>query len=304
MALIMYESCCISMLMWDNLVIFLFITTGLTFSTLSSLDCSILDVQIGFYPTNSQVSQKSLGLGLWSFESFYKPGECFFYDVASKNSVVNGDDYYKDYLFGNSDSFLLYSRIVAVVGFLMAFVAFVILAVSVILFLTNTIIEPSKVVKIIVVILLILALLLEICKVFLFRVIKLCTEEVWLENENSSEYVSAESCSWSRGALSSFVSSFVYLITSILIISDQCFKKPATPAPIIHVSTEHRRDSGVVSYGGSGSIYGGSGSMLDTYQDPRENFMPGYSMKKFRRSFGSGRKPKTSNSYDMYSSFR
>lgn len=206
-------------LKWNGPLIFLFLLTGFTFSVLSSLDCNLINIEIGFDPANSLISQTDFGVGLWTFESFSKPGECYFYDVATLTSIVYYDNYYESYMFSSPDSSIVLSRILALSGTCIALIATIVVCVSIIQLHGSSTKKPKIPTKIFVLVLTLVAMCLEFAKIALFLQINLCTQSVWLKNTTDSidHYLKAESCFFGRGSFSSIFSVFSYFITAIFI---------------------------------------------------------------------------------------
>ena len=71
-----------------------FVTTAATLlSSLSSLDCEFISINIGFNPANSifDESEDSIGIGLWNFRSPNKPDECLLYSSSAQYGVTIED---------------------------------------------------------------------------------------------------------------------------------------------------------------------------------------------------------------------
>lgn len=199
---------------WNGPVMFLLFLTGLVFSVLSSLDCSLLNIRIGFNPDNSLVSRSTLGVGLWTFESHSKPGECYFYDFAMLTSIIDNDRYYESCLFSKKDGFVSLSRVMALSAACISLTAIIINFV-----LKET---PKVTTKIFVLTLALSAMCLELSKVACFLQINLCAQSVWLNTtiDSIDQFYKAESCSFGRGAFSSIVSASSYFIAFMYLYID------------------------------------------------------------------------------------
>jgi len=220
------NGCCKNFFTWNDSFIFLLLSTGLTFSILSSMDCNLTRINLGFIPSNSKISNEKFGAGLWTFESYYNDneGECFDYDFASSTSVITDDEYYKSFVLSPNDEFLVISRVMAMSGVFLAVFSCFIVIVSILRFIIDGA-KPTKAMKILVLFFTCLSLLFELLKTISFLQITLCTDEIWATNNGntSSNYKKAQGCTFGRGSWSSIISVLFYLIVTIIISFDLLF---------------------------------------------------------------------------------
>ena len=111
-----------------------FLAISFSLSILSSLDCTFIDVDIGFSPTNVDFNQpvaSAFGMGIWTFEDMGNIGYCiipsFTTDGATRNSSLTVDDdiYQSLFSFIAGDIMFTSVRLIALLGLVLGFTAVV-----------------------------------------------------------------------------------------------------------------------------------------------------------------------------------
>lgn len=188
-----------------SLVVILFIA-GFTASIYSSLSCKFIKCQIGFTPTNINIEEMYMNIGLWSFESVLSTGEssCLRYPADFSADFIQGRIIWS------------VSRVIGMMNMILGWISIVIICMG------NSRLEQFScfawarrywlfwtfATSFILV-------LSEAINLFVFRKISPCSsDDVWVDLDGG--YRTAESCSFGLGAYSSVVALCIYFITMLI----------------------------------------------------------------------------------------
>lgn len=191
---------------WHPRILAFFITSAVGLSSMSSLDCKFLSVDLGWVPKNYYNDE--LGFGLWTYAA--PGGRCLTYEESRlSGGFSNGDDVYST-LFMNNDTNWSVARILALVGVVFG-------AISLVSAWINVCKTEPRLVDIIAYST-ITACMCESAKFGLFLGTDMCTSESYWLNTQSDELSASKDCQIDRGAFMSITSIAAYFVSMVLAV--------------------------------------------------------------------------------------